>query len=108
MLSQIVRPLVNPQVKLLAKSKAIRPTLIQTISKWLGFLGVEAKVTQLGTAKNKIQISLTVGKPDTASDEDWQTIIQKIANKTPNKSNNDSVSIPAEQQIKALLDRGMI
>ena len=78
-LSQIVCPLVNPQVKLLAKSKAIRPTLVKTISKWLGFLGVEAEVTQFGTTGDKIQISLTVGKPDSASDRDWQTIMQKIA-----------------------------
>ena len=102
MLSQIVRPLVNPQVRLLAKSKSTRSTLVQTISKWLGFLGVEAKVTKLGTVGDKIQVSITVGKPDTANDEDWQKITQSIGNTTleTEKSTDDSVSIPPEQQTK--------
>ena len=57
MLSQIVRPLVNPQIRLLAKSsKAVRSTLIQTITKWLGFLGVTAKVDRLSTIGNEIQV----------------------------------------------------
>ena len=102
MLSQIVRPLVNPQVKLLAKSKATRPTLVKTVIKWLGFLGVEAEVTQLGTTGDKIQISLSVGKPDSASDRDWQTIVQKIGRSTSEELSHDAdpVSIPPEQQTK--------
>ena len=61
MLSQIVRPMVTTQIRLLSKSKATRATLVKTIAKWLGFLGVEARVTQLETAGNKIKVSLTVG-----------------------------------------------
>ena len=52
MLSQIVRPMVNTQIRLLAKSKATKITLIKTIAKWLSFLGVEAQVTQLKTVGN--------------------------------------------------------
>ena len=102
MLSQIVRPLVNPQVRLLAKSKTTRSTLVQTIAKWLGFLGIEAKVTKLRTEGNKIQVSIAVGKPDTASDEDWQKITQSIDRDTSEteESLDDSVSIPSEQQTK--------
>lgn len=102
MLSQIVRPLVNPQVRLLAKSKATRSTLVKTISKWLGFLGIEAKVTNINASGDKIQVSITVGKPDTANDEDWQKITQSIGNNTleTEELTDDSVSIPAEQQTK--------
>lgn len=101
MLSQIVRPLVNPQVRLLAKSKATRVTLIKTISRWLGFLGVEAKVTQLNTVGNKLQVSLVVGKPDTANDEDWQKIMHNISSKTQDTElNHNPVAIPLEQQTK--------
>jgi len=38
--------MVNTQIKLLAKSKATKVTLVKTIAKWLGFLGVEAQVMQ--------------------------------------------------------------
>ena len=101
MLSQIVRPMVNPQIRLLAKSKATRSTLVKTISKWLGFLGVEAKVTKLSTAGDKIQVSLTVGKPDTASEEDWQKITRNISNSTSDKESiDDTVAMPPEQQTK--------
>ena len=104
MLSQIVRPLVNPQVRLLAKSRATRATLIQTISKWLSFLGVEANVTELNTVGNKLQVSIIVGKPDTASDGDWQKITHNISNSDPNEEieefNHNSLTIPLEQQTK--------
>ena len=101
MLSQIVRPMVNPQIRLLAKSKATRSTLVKTISKWLGFLGVEAKVTKLSTAGDEIQVSLTVGKPDTASEEDWQKITRNISNSTSDKESiDDTVAMPPEQQTK--------
>ncbi|MEL6908888.1 MAG: hypothetical protein AAFO85_01565 [Cyanobacteria bacterium J06598_4] len=72
MLSQIVRPMVNTQVRLLAKSKTIKTTLIKMIAKWLGFLGVEAQVTQLNTLGDKIQVSITVGQPENSEDADWQ------------------------------------
>ena len=102
MLTQIVRPMVNTQIRLLAKSKSTRSTLIETIAKWLGFLGVTAKVTQLDSRDGKIQVSITVGKPDTANEEDWQTITQKIGNstsKTAELATNNTL-IPSEQETK--------
>lgn len=98
MLSQLVRPLVSPQVRLLAKSKSVRSTLIQTIAKWLGFLGIEAKVTQLDAVGDKIQVSIVVGKPDTADDDDWEKITRNLEDKTEAKS--AETIIPKDQQTK--------
>ncbi len=102
MLTQIVRPMVNTQIRLLAKSKSTRSTLIETIAKWLGFLGVAAKVTQLDSKNGKIEVSITVGKPDTANEEDWQTITQKIGNSTPKTAELTTCHtlIPSDQKTK--------
>ena len=102
MLSQIVRPMVNTQVRLLAKSKATRSTLVKTIARWLGFLGVEAKVTQLDTAGDKIKVSITVGKPDTSEDDDWQQILQNLNRNSSELKElvNNPVSIPSHQETK--------
>ncbi len=102
MLTQIVRPMVNTQIRLLAKSKSTRSTLIETIAKWLGFLGVAAKVTQLDSKNGKIQVSITVGKPDTANEEDWQTITQKIGNSNSKTAELTTCHtlIPSDQKTK--------
>lgn len=102
MLSQIVRPMVATQIRLLAKSKATRITLIQTIAKWLGFLGVHAEVTQLDTIGNKIKVSINVGQPDNSEDSDWQQILQNLSNSTPETAELviNSTSIPLAQQTK--------
>ena len=78
MLSQIVRPMVRTQLRLLANSQATRSTLITTIAQWLGFLGVQAKVTHLNTDANQIQLTLKVGKPEACDTNDWQQILQKL------------------------------
>ena len=101
MLSQIVRPMVNTQIRLLAKSKATKVTLIQTIAKWLGFLGVEAEVTQLNTVGDKIQVSITVSQPENSENSDWQKILDNLdRNSLETTANNYSTSIPAEQETK--------
>ena len=99
MLSQIVRPMVNTQIRLLAKTKATKITLIQTIAKWLGFLGVEAKVTQLNTVGDKIQVSITVSQPENSENSDWQKILDNLSQDTE-LGTNHSASIPAEQKTK--------
>ena len=104
MLSQIVRPMVNTQIRLLAKSKATKITLIKTIAKWLGFLGVEAQVTQLNTAGDKIQVSITVGQPENSEDTDWQKILNNIE-QDPGKTTDipddfHSSLIPSDQETK--------
>lgn len=75
MLSQIVRPMVRTQIRLLAHSQATYSTLVTTIAQWLGFLGVQAKVTQLQTRADQIQVSITVGKPEACDDGDWAKIL---------------------------------
>lgn len=101
MLSQIVRPMVNTQIRLLAKSKTIKITLIKTIAKWLGFLGVEAQVTQLNTVGDKIQVSIIVGQPENSDDRDWQIIIENLSRDvSETQRNNESNSIPADQETK--------
>jgi hypothetical protein len=78
MLSQIVRPMVRTQIRLLANSQATYSTLVTTIAQWLGFLGVQANVTQLNTEANRIQLSLTVGKPESCDDCDWKKILDNL------------------------------
>lgn len=78
MLSQIVRPMVRTQIRLLANSQATHSTLVDTIAQWLGFLGVKAQVTQLSAGSNQIHVSLTVGKPEACDMIDWQQILQKL------------------------------
>lgn len=79
MLSQIVRPMVHTQVRLLASCEATRSTLIKTVAQWLSFLGVQAQVTHLNAgADQKIRICLTVGKPEACDDRDWQEILYKL------------------------------
>ena len=100
MLSQIVRPMVSTQIRLLAKTKTTRTTLIKTIAKWLGFLGVEATVTQLDTAGDKIKVSITVGQPKSSEDSDWQQILDNLDRDTSEALVLDAASIPADQQTK--------
>jgi hypothetical protein len=79
MLSQIVRPMVHTQIRLLASCQATRSTLIKTVAQWLGFLGVQAQVTHLdANTDQKIRISLTVSKPEACDDRDWQQILSKL------------------------------
>ena len=101
MLSQIVRPMVSTQIRLLAKTKTTRTTLIKTIAKWLGFLGVEATVTQIDTAGDKIKVSITVGQPKSSEDSDWQQILHNLDRDISEAELVlDPASIPAEQQTK--------
>jgi hypothetical protein len=78
MLSQLVRPMVQTQIRLLANSRATRPTLISTIAQWLGFLGVRAYVTQLDASSGRIHISLTVDQPEACDSHDWQQILHNL------------------------------
>lgn len=78
MLSQIVRPMVRTQLRLLANTQATRSTLVATIAQWLSFLGVKAEVTELDTQSNQIRVSLTVGKPEACDDRDWEQILKNL------------------------------
>lgn len=78
MLSQIVRPLVDTQIRRLASSQNTYSTLIETIARWLSYLGVQAQVTYLTRQSEKIKVSLTVGKPDLCNSKDWQQILDNL------------------------------
>ena len=92
MLTQIVRPMVRTQVRLLANCHSTRLTLIHTIAKWLGFLGVKAEVTELDASQDKkITISLTVEKPESCDSQDWQKIINGIKQEE-NQNNSQELS----------------
>jgi hypothetical protein len=75
MLSQIVRPLIYAQIRLLANSGVTRKTLIDIIAQWLGYLGVRAIVTHLESYSDQIQVSLSVSKSEGCYRHDWQQII---------------------------------
>lgn len=94
MLSQIVRPMVRTQIRLLANSQATYSTLVTTIAQWLGFLGVSAQVTHLETDSGRIRVSLTVGKPEACDLHDWQKILQNLSN-----SQESDLSIPTPASI---------
>ncbi|MEO1295835.1 MAG: hypothetical protein AAFW75_08520, partial [Cyanobacteria bacterium J06636_16] len=63
MLHQLVRPLVRSQVQMLAQTPSAGTKLVNMVSQWLGYLGVQAEVTHLKTEGDRIQVSLRVGKP---------------------------------------------
>ena len=78
MLARIVRPLVETQIRLLANSNTTRQTLIETIIRWLGYLGVQAEVTELCTNDQRIRVTLNVAQPDQCDPQDWQKIIDHL------------------------------
>jgi hypothetical protein len=78
MLTQLVRPMLQTQIRLLANSQTTHPTLVSTVAQWLGFLGVQAQVTHLNADSGKIHISLSVGKPDACDPKDWQKILHNL------------------------------
>lgn len=101
MLTQIVRPMVRTQIRLLAHSQATRSTLVSTIAQWLSFLGVHAQVTQLDAASNRIHLSLSVGKPDACDTQDWQQILQNLGrSQTPIASQSSIAAMNVQQQSK--------
>lgn len=101
MLTQIVRPMVRTQIRLLANSQATRSTLTNTIAQWLSFLGVQARVTQLDTASDQIQVSLVVGRPEACDPFDWHQIIRNLSHSQPKEvSPTSDPAITPQQQSK--------
>ena len=105
MLSQIVRPLVDTQIRLLANSQATKKTLAQTISSWLGYLGVRTEVTQLIPNSDRISVSLTVGKPESCAQKDWQKILDNLTKSSSDltKSQSDDMEMAKLVQLSKLL-----
>lgn len=78
MLDKLVRPLVRSQIQVLAGTKAASGKLVGTISRWLGYLGVHAEVTQLQVAGDRIQVSLSVAKPEQCTEDEWRQILANL------------------------------
>jgi hypothetical protein len=100
MLSQIVRPMVRTQIRLLANTQATYSTLVATISQWLSFLGVQANVTQINANSNRIQLSLTVGKPDACDDCDWEKILDNLKQNSADPEAPQATSLSPQQERK--------
>lgn len=103
MLSQIVRPMVRTQIRLLANCQATRSTLISTISQWLGFLGVRAQVTHLNAGSDqRISVCLTVDRPEGCDDQDWQLIVNNLnkGNAAPLLTDFSQPQLTPQQQRK--------
>lgn len=98
MLSQIVRPMVRTQIRLLANTQATYSTLVTTIAQWLGFLGVQASVTQLKSHSDQIQLSLTVGKPEACDDCDWEKILHNLAQSGADSEVSQSSALSPQQE----------
>lgn len=78
MLAQLVRPLVRTQIQVLAATKAASSKLVGTIARWLGYLGVRAEVTQLQVMGDRIQVSLSVAKPEQCTEDEWRQILANL------------------------------
>ncbi|MEN9216861.1 MAG: hypothetical protein Q6K90_06020 [Gloeomargarita sp. HHBFW_bins_162] len=78
MLAQLVRPLVRAQIQLLTQAQSAGNKLVQMVSQWLSYLGVQAQVTELSTSGNHIRVSLQVGKPELCTEEEWRTILKNL------------------------------
>jgi hypothetical protein len=78
MLIQLVRPLVRSQIQMLTRTPEANAKLVGMVSQWLGYLGVQAQVTQLKTEGNHIQVSLQVGKPEQCTEDEWRHILANL------------------------------
>ena len=108
MLTQIVRPMVRTQVRLLANCHSTRLTLIHTIAKWLGFLGVKAEVTELNASLDKkITISLTVEKPESCDTEDWHKIVEGVKQQE-NQNNSQELTTTEPTQRMTTKQQGKL
>ena len=106
MLSQIVRPLVQTQVRLLANSQSTQVTLTDTIAKWLSYLGIRAQINSLKSETNTIRVSLRVGKPSGCSVSDWQQILHQLDSETKSnieQENVEQMELTQQLQIIRLL-----
>ena len=103
MLTQIVRPMVRTQVRLLANSQATYATLVKTIAQWMGFLGVQAHVTQLQTHSKQLQLSLTVGRPDSCDEEDWEKILTNLNQSNAEQTPHQALTPQQERKLQRLL-----
>lgn len=77
-LTQLVRPMVHTQARLLAQSQEVRSTLVHMLIQWLSYLGVCANVTSVAADSGQIRVCLRVARPQTCEADDWHTILDQI------------------------------
>jgi hypothetical protein len=63
---------------MLANHPAAESQLVNMVAQWLGYLGVQAEVTQIGTEGDRIQVALKVGKPEQCTTPEWEKILQNL------------------------------
>jgi hypothetical protein len=99
--------MVRTQIRLLASCQATRTTLISTVAQWLGFLGVEAQVTQLDANGGRISISLTVNKPEACDTHDWNQILHNLeqgnSGRLSTLQNQPSITLQQQTKLQRLL-----
>jgi len=93
MLIQLVRPLVRTQIQMLTKTPSANTKLVGMVSQWLGYLGVQAEVTQLQTQGNRIQVSLQVGKPEQCTEDEWRKILANLEQEAQLQATKPATSI---------------
>lgn len=91
MLEKIVKPLVKTQVSLLANSEATDITLIETMKRWLSYLGVSAQIEELETVQDQIRVSLVVGKPASCDPQDWTKILTNLARQPATEASSKEI-----------------
>ncbi|PZD73060.1 hypothetical protein C1752_02879 [Acaryochloris thomasi RCC1774] len=103
MLAQLVRPLVRTQIQLLTQTQSSSAKLVSMISQWLGYLGIQAHVSHLKVGDGRVKISLDVGKPEQCEPQEWQQILDNIA-QTHGRQDHESeltyANMPSDQQRK--------
>ncbi|MEO0456444.1 MAG: hypothetical protein AAF152_07655 [Cyanobacteria bacterium P01_A01_bin.114] len=103
MLDRLVRPLVRTQIQLLTQTQSASTRLVNMVSQWLGYLGIQANVTQLSSRNGQVQISLAVGRPDQCSEAEWQQILDNISQHSDNQDAESTLTyagLPRNQQVK--------
>ncbi len=93
MLSQLVRPLIRPQIELLLQAKSVHQQLRGTMAEWLSYMGVRADVNQLKAHGHQIHVSLYVDRPDQCSEAEWQKL---QANLQQEPCNNNAIDLSYE------------
>ncbi|MEO0373738.1 MAG: hypothetical protein AAF329_03730 [Cyanobacteria bacterium P01_A01_bin.17] len=104
MLAQLVRPLVRTQIQLLTQTQSASAKLVSMISQWLGYLGIQAHVSHLKVGDGRVKISLDVGKPEQCEPQEWQQILDNIAQTHGRQDHEDELTyskMSSDQQRKS-------
>ncbi len=78
MLVQLVHPLVRSQIQMLAQNPAADLQLSGMVIQWLGYLGIQAEVTQLDASGELIEVSLKVSRPEQCNENEWRQILANL------------------------------